>query len=150
MCHGDISLVPTQDLPLQTVLTFEACAPELAASYLQAMCFQEDDYLLNRETLVRLYNNSAPQVGNIDFPDIPHPATRGDFPSADLRRTMNGLQFLCASASRNSGWEPDEDREDGIPNRKSADQDAELVSYMETYLKQGPWDTREVSFGYGR
>ncbi|KAG6897447.1 hypothetical protein C0992_001447 [Termitomyces sp. T32_za158] len=71
----DISLVPTEDLPLQTVLRFEACAGELAASYLQALCVREDARLVDRKTLVGMY------VGDWD-----------EIPSADLRRTINRLE----------------------------------------------------------
>ncbi|KAG6900964.1 hypothetical protein C0993_004401 [Termitomyces sp. T159_Od127] len=127
---NDISLVPTQDLPLQAILTFQACAPQLAASYLQALCFQEEQHLLSREALVGIYEDSAAEVGEIDLPDIPNPATSGDFPSADLRRAINGLQI---GASGKSGWEDGE---------VSADH-AELVSYVDTYLRRGPWDTQE-------
>ncbi|KAG6919430.1 hypothetical protein DXG01_006313 [Tephrocybe rancida] len=64
-----------------------------------------------RNTLLRLYEGSAPNVGAIDIPDIPNPATSGDFPAPDLRRTINGVQFLCDTASGigfGPEWEPEQ------------------------------------------
>ncbi|KAG6854782.1 hypothetical protein C0991_001209 [Blastosporella zonata] len=107
---NDISLVPTQDLPLQTILIFQPCAPSLVVSYLQALCFTETRCVVQRDTLFRMYEDSAANIEAIDLPDIPNPATSGDLPAPDLRRTINNLQFICGSASGielGSGWEPE-------------------------------------------
>ncbi|KAG6821276.1 hypothetical protein H0H93_002386 [Arthromyces matolae] len=161
--------VPTQDLPLQTILSFEPCEPQLAVSYLQAICSHEGPYWINRDALLQLYEDSAHDVESIDMPDIPNPAIPNDFPVPDLRRTINGLQFLCASASRNSelqlrldkGDEDDMCNLGEISSIWSADQSslssatietrkfalatrhADHLSFMDTYLTRGPWDTRE-------
>ncbi|KAG6814183.1 hypothetical protein H0H92_000860 [Tricholoma furcatifolium] len=109
---NDVSLVPKEDLPLQTVLTFHPCAPSLAVSYLQALCSAEGHYTLTADAILRLYRDSASKRGAIDLPDIPNPAISEEESSMpDLRRTINHLQFLCTSASRSqncSGWPADE------------------------------------------
>ncbi|KAG6817411.1 hypothetical protein H0H87_009056 [Tephrocybe sp. NHM501043] len=183
-CHIDISLIPTQDLPLQTILTFQPCRPPLAASYLQALCFSEGHHMFQRDALLRMYEASAPTRDAIDTPDIPNPAISGDLFTPDLRRTINNLQFLCTSASKSgpaSGWEHGEQYTvdkmcdwDGVweddwmkgPKSVSADQgvtatvmraeaplrdfvlaarQADVVSFVDTYLIRGPWDTQEAS-----
>ncbi|KAF8076393.1 hypothetical protein FPV67DRAFT_1471544 [Lyophyllum atratum] len=106
---NDISLVPTQDLPLQAVLYFQPCPPPLAASYLQGLSSAEG-YVLERNSLLQLYGGSAPRLDSLDVPDSPTPPTSGDFPAPDLRRAINCLQFQCSSADSEIeytlGWEP--------------------------------------------
>ncbi|KAG5652436.1 hypothetical protein H0H81_005032 [Sphagnurus paluster] len=99
--YTDISLVPTQDLPLQAILTFQPCEEEVATSYLQGLCAAEGSKL-QREVLNRMYGDSAPKLDVIDTPDMPAPPESCAFPAPDLRRTINRLQFLCSSTDSDS------------------------------------------------
>ncbi|KAF5387832.1 hypothetical protein D9615_000415 [Tricholomella constricta] len=105
---NDIALIPTQDLPLQAILNFQACPLPLAVSYLQGRCSAEG-YTLERNLLSQMYKDSVPKLDPIDNPDITTPGISGEVPAPDLRRTINRLQFLCSSADseieRTSGWE---------------------------------------------
>ncbi|KAG5643949.1 hypothetical protein DXG03_009300 [Asterophora parasitica] len=119
---NDISLVPTQDLPLQGVITFQPCPPLLAAVYLQALCSAEG-YTWQRGELLQMYEDSVPKVDVIDNPDIPTPCTSDDHPP-DLRRMINRLQFLCSSADSETvptpGWEHAPDPGDDLCDWNSA------------------------------
>ncbi|RPD78261.1 hypothetical protein L226DRAFT_480967 [Lentinus tigrinus ALCF2SS1-7] len=57
MTCNDISLVPRNDLPLQTVLKFTACPTALATSYLQLVCLAEGR-ILEPKSLRALYQTS--------------------------------------------------------------------------------------------
>ena len=88
----DTSLVPTLELPLQTILTFQACPAQVAASYLQGLCSAEG-YLVERDSLLGLYDLTCKST------DIPLSsfARVSDFPVPDLRRTINCLQLRCST-----------------------------------------------------
>lgn len=55
---NDVSLIPRDDLPLQTTLEFRACPTPLAVSYLQAVCLAERKPL-DRETISRTLEESS-------------------------------------------------------------------------------------------
>jgi hypothetical protein len=68
-------VIPIEILPIQTVLRFQPCPPDVAVSYLQGICHAENR-LLSRETLYRLYRGRT-----------------GPHYSPDLRRTINDIQL---------------------------------------------------------
>ena len=82
----DISLVPLEDLPLQSVLYFEPCHPTVAVPYLRGLCAAEGR-LVQQDVISGLYN--------IFSPDQSSNAVAG----WDLRRNINALQVLCATAN---------------------------------------------------
>ena len=79
----DITLVPWSDLPLQTTLNFIPCPSDLATSYLQASCLSEN-FMLNRETILRLYTGSSSSADN---------HLHRDACLLDLRFAINQLQY---------------------------------------------------------
>ncbi|PFH52728.1 hypothetical protein AMATHDRAFT_100329, partial [Amanita thiersii Skay4041] len=87
-CNGkcvNISLIPTSELPLQTVLTFRPCTPSLVASYLQGIC-RTEGRLVCHDALMRLYEKS-------NYED--YQWTNEQLTVPDLRRTLNALQLVC-------------------------------------------------------
>ncbi|KAJ7433848.1 hypothetical protein B0H11DRAFT_749926 [Mycena galericulata] len=56
---NDISLVPTSDLPLQTILEFDPCPPDVAGSYLQGLCCVEG-HIVDRDVLVKIVPTGLP------------------------------------------------------------------------------------------
>ncbi|KAF9462653.1 hypothetical protein BDZ94DRAFT_1194298 [Collybia nuda] len=104
---NDLSLVPTQDLPLQTIIPFQPCPPPIAVSYLQGLCSSEG-YLVGRNSLLQIYD-SPNKLGAIDIPNSSNPPLCSEFPTWDLRRTINHLELWCAStnpqAESTSLWE---------------------------------------------
>jgi len=71
---ADVSLVPTSDLPLQTILWYEACPMELAVPYLSAIAELEGSRVESPE-LTKLCNGSDDRT--------------------DLRQAINALQMYC-------------------------------------------------------
>jgi hypothetical protein len=158
MTCSDISLIPTGDLPLQTVLVFDSCPAPLAVSYLQCLCVAEG-YLVKREELDSLYQStyelSMASDTAIDLLNV-------ELPKPDLRRTINNLQFWC---SRVQGSPPvqvpnqendlvDEDmiNWDSLgtetliqENIRRYTQHAELASFVDSLLTRG---ALEVSFSH--
>ncbi|KAJ7068278.1 P-loop containing nucleoside triphosphate hydrolase protein [Mycena amicta] len=148
---NDISLVPVDDLPLQTTLRFESCPSDVAASYLQALCCTAG-YVVDRDALLGLYGDTMDlrraiqhlQLGlaleikpeSDDLPDW-NSATRKDVPYADT------ISFLDAYMTRNgkprvfatSEWLPSGDDEIGYPIVADAEED-EYAQY--------DWDTTIV------
>ncbi|OJT07138.1 ATPase family AAA domain-containing protein 5 [Trametes pubescens] len=88
---NDTSLVPFQDLPLQTTLNFTPCPPPLAVSYLQTMCLAEGR-LLDCAMIERLYEypDTPTEEHCIDSALHPDHILR---PTQDLRKTINQLQL---------------------------------------------------------
>ncbi|KAJ3510991.1 hypothetical protein NLJ89_g4360 [Agrocybe chaxingu] len=103
---NDISLVPLQDLPLQTVLWFTSCPPDVAVSYLQALCSAEG-HLIDRITLSQLRRDLQPVSSDLSE------GCSYDGLEPDLRRTINALQV--ASPSMNGGV-PEIGQEGAEPN----------------------------------
>lgn len=90
MLFADISLVPIDDLPLQSVIQFTPCPADVATSYLQALCSAEG-YTINRDVISQLYEGqliSAPKLQRISPSRAP-----------DLRRTINELEIRCSTHS---------------------------------------------------
>ncbi|KAF8913903.1 hypothetical protein CPB84DRAFT_1840683 [Gymnopilus junonius] len=87
---NDISLVPTADLPLQSVIRFSHCPVDVATSYLQALCSAEG-YSISRDTISQLYE------GGLN-PDRNRQRIRAS-KRPDLRRTINELQIQCSMLS---------------------------------------------------
>jgi len=79
-------LVPTDDLPLQTILHFSPSLPDVATPYLQTLCLTEG-YSLNPEYITQLHLN-ARYHSSKESSTYP-PST------CDLRRTINALQIAC-------------------------------------------------------
>ncbi|KAH9936957.1 hypothetical protein B0H21DRAFT_758294 [Amylocystis lapponica] len=98
MTCNDVSLIPVNDLPLQNILTFSPCPASLATSYLQSLCALER-FPLERALISGLYmrpdGSSSPPPSHIS---IVAPTS-----SADLRRTINRLQFGLTHQSGDSG-----------------------------------------------
>ncbi|KAF8165342.1 hypothetical protein B0H34DRAFT_688843 [Crassisporium funariophilum] len=88
---NDVSLVPLSDLPLQTILKFEPCPPDIATSYLQSLCSAEG-YLVDQKYLHHLYTATQSQD---QWPLVA--VSRNDVAAPDLRRTIHTLQVLCTS-----------------------------------------------------
>ncbi|KAF8222174.1 hypothetical protein L208DRAFT_1462170 [Tricholoma matsutake] len=166
---NDISLVPTLDLPLQTILTFQACPAPVATSYLQGLCSAEG-YLVERDSLLELYDSTC------ECTDIPisSSALLEDFPVPDLRRTINCLQLRCSTtggtippSGRTVKWQTEseysiEDLSDwkwsikgpSSPSVSSADAEfpspcvsvishVDLVSFVDSQLLQSELDRSE-------
>ncbi|KAF9485350.1 hypothetical protein BDN70DRAFT_871383 [Pholiota conissans] len=89
---NDISLVPMDELPLQSILHFEACPPGIAVPYLQALCAAEGR-AVERELVSSLYTDPIPEQQDSDiFLAMAHPKN-------DLRQTINALQIVCLTAN---------------------------------------------------
>ncbi|KAF8639950.1 hypothetical protein AX17_001200 [Amanita inopinata Kibby_2008] len=92
---NDISLIPMTDLPVQSILRFEACPSPIAASYLQGLCSVEG-WLVDREALLQLCEmpNGSPAFGydQSQFADV------SVSPVADLRRAIHCLQLSCSTS----------------------------------------------------
>lgn len=85
----DISLVPVQELPLQTVIQLDSCPADIGISYLQALCSVEG-YSVGRDVLSGLSAYSFQS-------HVAQPAGSSD--RVDLRRTLNNLQIRCTTTS---------------------------------------------------
>ncbi|KAI0334968.1 P-loop containing nucleoside triphosphate hydrolase protein [Cubamyces sp. BRFM 1775] len=88
---NDMSVVPLDILPLQTILHFEPCPTPLAASYLQALSSTEGRPL-ERSVAERLYESKRPLADDVHFDAAVHPILVPQ-PIADLRRAINQLQL---------------------------------------------------------
>ncbi|THV08552.1 hypothetical protein K435DRAFT_15507 [Dendrothele bispora CBS 962.96] len=78
---NDPSLIPVEDLPLQTILNFEPCPPPVAVSYLQAICCAQG-YTVKREAMSQLHDGMG--LGE-----------ESEMLSRDLRRSIHCLQLWC-------------------------------------------------------
>ncbi|KAH9892825.1 hypothetical protein C8Q73DRAFT_791823 [Cubamyces lactineus] len=88
---NDMSVVPLDILPLQTVLHFSPCPTPIAASYLQALGSVEGRPL-ERGVAERLYENKRTPDDYAQFDAVVHPIFVPQ-PTADLRRAINQLQL---------------------------------------------------------
>ncbi|KAF9509492.1 hypothetical protein BS47DRAFT_149415 [Hydnum rufescens UP504] len=94
MTCNDVSLVPVQELPLQTILGFEPCPVPLAASYLCRLS-QLEGYKIEQRVLEQLYGTVQGRL-LVDFPDQPmHPVPTHSNPVPDLRQAIQQMQILC-------------------------------------------------------
>ncbi|PPQ98540.1 hypothetical protein CVT24_004031 [Panaeolus cyanescens] len=85
-----ISLVPIQELPLQTILEFRACPSETATSYLQSLC-RAEGFAMDREPIMKLYSGHKEQEDSWSTSTLPS--------TCDLRRAIYGLQVSCTSGN---------------------------------------------------
>lgn len=109
----DVSLIPTTDLPLQSILFFEHCPAPIAASYLQSICLAEGS-LVDRSSLIDLCE-STHHTNDFDTPDAPLNPLTARLPVPDLRRAIHCLQLgssLSATSEPNKahGVSPAEKR----------------------------------------
>ncbi|KAF9451729.1 hypothetical protein P691DRAFT_662682 [Macrolepiota fuliginosa MF-IS2] len=111
-CPDHISLVPKDGLPLQKVLYFEPCAPDVATSYLQGLACAEG-YTVPLDHIHELYSDTY-QLSGADIPSDTSPSTAHlQLPDFDLRKAIHGLQMKCTTGGRwksknNCDWETDE------------------------------------------
>lgn len=89
-----MSLIPINDLPLQNILYFNACAAPIAVSYLRTLCCAEG-YDTGPDLLKKLYRTDTIQ----DEPLL-NPFLTDKSQTSDLRRTINALQVLCGTSDR--------------------------------------------------
>ncbi|KAF8591408.1 P-loop containing nucleoside triphosphate hydrolase protein [Ramaria rubella] len=95
MTCNDISLIPLDDLPLQTCLHFEPCPSPLAVTFLQCVCLVEG-HLVPRKQIEVTYARTYTLINcdESDQPLVPYPSQR--FPCSDLRRALNDMQLWCS------------------------------------------------------
>ncbi|KAG1754043.1 uncharacterized protein EDB91DRAFT_1043911, partial [Suillus paluster] len=97
MTCNDIKLVPTTDLPLQSVLRFQPCPSGPAVTFLQCLCLTEG-CAVPREKLIQLYETTY-TTQSMDLPDAPLNPRTEPLPSPDLRRSITQLQLICTDAT---------------------------------------------------
>lgn len=127
---ADASLVPVDELPLQKILYFEPCEPEVGAAYLQGLTYAEG-YQLPLETLWQIYCDTYELVG-ADMPqDASAPTAHCELPGFDLRRSIHGVQMECTG-------KPREAEIDVIGYQEVSDQDeiSELMSILDVWSGQ--------------
>ncbi|KAF8195887.1 P-loop containing nucleoside triphosphate hydrolase protein [Mycena galopus ATCC 62051] len=118
---NDISLIPTGDLPLQTILEFQPCESDVAGSYLQGLCCAEG-FIVNRDVLTKMYANGG----------------------YDLRHTIHRLQVLCQGFPLGTRPELDHLLDWDVTTRESVPH-ADLISFMDAYMTRGSLDQPTVS-----
>ena len=127
---ADASLVPVDELPLQKILYFEPCGPEVGAAYLQSLADAEG-YQLPLETLWQIYCDTYELVG-ADMPqDASAPTAHCELPEYDLRRSIHGVQMECTG-------KPREAKIDRIGYQEVSYQDeiSELMSILDVWSGQ--------------
>jgi len=169
----DPSLIPIDDLPLQTTLTFKPCPPPVATSYLQSLCCAEG-HVLEPESIARLYE-SAYDLNSIDFPDMPTNLMTASLPTPDLRRAIHCLQlwgpiknhtprpesfrglYRRQDSFEDLDWDlrirttPSKDESCPEPQEqtralhRSELYHADLMSFADSHLTRSPLDTPDVS-----
>ncbi|KAJ7129668.1 P-loop containing nucleoside triphosphate hydrolase protein [Mycena epipterygia] len=119
---NDLSLIPTIELPLQTILNFQPCPPAIAGSYLQGLCCAEG-HIVDRDVLTKMYAN-----GN------------------DLRHTIHRLQLLCQGFPL--GFRPELDHllDWNVASRQSVPH-ADLISFMDAHMTRDSLDRPKASYG---
>ena len=118
----DVSLVPLQDLPLQTILNLKPCPIPLAVSYLRAVSVSEN-LLVDVQTTEGLFQGpgSRPALRDHNEDDIllPQRVTQSQ---ADLRRAMNQLQLGLGTYL--------EDAVDTVTEAVSEERSLEMLKHM--------------------
>jgi hypothetical protein len=167
---ADVSLVPLDDLPLQSVLKFEPCEAELATSYLQSLCEREVGSSPRRRWLRELYASTYQPIDAdiLDQPVLPFPSQ--SWPVPDLRRAISFVQFWASheppkqedndpgSLGNNWSWscntdEPEDSEETNDATSSSLSLIASFsdeLSYANAYLERRPWDALEVRYCFDR
>lgn len=126
----DVSLVPVDELPLQKILYFEPCEPEVGAAYLQGLAYAQG-YQLPLETLWQIYCDTYELIG-ADMPqDASAPTAHCELPGYDLRRSIHGVQMECTG-------EPRKAKIDVIGYQEGSYQDEinELMSILDVWSGQ--------------
>ncbi|KAJ7179131.1 P-loop containing nucleoside triphosphate hydrolase protein [Mycena filopes] len=116
---NDLSLVPTSELPLQKILEFQPCVPDVAGSYLQGLCCLEG-YLVKREVLSQMYGHGR-----------------------DLRHTILRLQLLCQGFPLGTRPELDHLLDWNVASRQSVPH-ADLISFVDAYMTRDSLDQPEA------
>ncbi|KAL5487846.1 hypothetical protein ACEPAI_5954 [Sanghuangporus weigelae] len=116
MTCNDSSLVPSDILPLQTILSFDPCPSDLAIAYLRCMALTEG-YAASETHVKSLYGRNF----HLDVLDI-HLVRSSACPTSppDLRQAINSLQFLCR-ASQGFNNSPSSSK---VPDRHQCDDSA--------------------------
>ncbi|KAJ7638815.1 hypothetical protein FB45DRAFT_1055047 [Roridomyces roridus] len=112
---NDISLVPAAELPLQTILGFEPCQPEVAGSYLQGLCCAEG-HVVDRSVLSELYGSGC-----------------------DLRHTIHRLQLLCQDIPLGAPPEENLLLDWTVASRESVPH-ADSISFLDAHMSRGSMD----------
>ncbi|KAF7301701.1 AAA family protein [Mycena indigotica] len=137
---NDISLVPVDELPLQTTLNFAPCPPEEAGTYLQALCCSAG-YVIEQDRLRDLYSNTLDLRRSIQHLHLGHETSVANDDTSDLLldwtsatkrdvRYADTLSFMDSCLTRNgkpaifaeSQWLASGDDEIGHPIVTDADQ----------------------------
>jgi hypothetical protein len=161
----DISLVPTLDLPLQSILFFQPCSPPVAASYLQGLCLAEG-CLLDRHFLLELCESTR-QIDTFDMPDSPQNPLTKSLPVPDLKRAIHHLQlwtpigcavepqtaeihaFSSCTKTRDECLDlaanPTFSASGAEKQMRGVISHAEILSFIDSYLTRRPLDTPDVS-----
>lgn len=82
----DTSLVPFEDLPLQTTLLFDPPQSSLTASYLKSVC-EAEGIAMSHRVAQQVYENAKPTSLTPGSRHLPHELT------GDLRSSLNQLQL---------------------------------------------------------
>ncbi|KAL5527587.1 hypothetical protein ACEPAG_6388 [Sanghuangporus baumii] len=119
MTCNDSSLVPSDILPLQTILSFDPCPSDLAISYLRCMALTEG-YAASETHVKSLYGRNF----HLDVLDIHSDLVRSSTcPTSppDLRQAINSLQFLCRASQ---GFNNNSPSSSQVPDRNQCDDSA--------------------------
>lgn len=112
---NELSLVPTSELPLQTLLEYRPCPAEVAGSYLHGLCCAEG-HIVDRSVLTKLYAQGY-----------------------DLRHTIHRLQMLCQGFPLGSRAALDWFLDWDAAPRQSVPH-ADLISFVDAYMMRDPLD----------
>lgn len=144
---ADASLVPKEELPLQKVLSFEPCDPDVATSYLQGLTCAEG-YTVSPEYIREVYSDTYELRGADKPSDRNLVAICDGLPRFDLRRATHNLQFW---SSTGGGGRITENRAGGDDmgdwqcNIESLESISELASYLDSSVRLPVEWRREVS-----
>ena len=138
---ADVSMVPVQDLPLQTALDFRACPVPLAVSYLQLLSLSHSR-VVDHHVIERLYQDSCDHLGcSIDR--LLHPR-HAPLAIPDLRRAINHLQLGAASSTGQKPALTDDD-DQSLARFKRMARAAELCSFADSGLRRPQPEVLQVS-----
>lgn len=127
----DITLVPVQDLPLQSILFFRPCLGNAAAYYLQALCAAEG-YRVDWKDIERLASDPFGRMVPNEY--------GGCANAPDLRATINALHMSSsgATASRREQAEETGSKDclslDTVPQLSVRRVD--FFSFLDAYVEQ--------------
>lgn len=99
----DVSLLPLDDLPLQTTLYFESPPKPVMSSYLRCLA-QASGREISQDAADSIVDGSVYKPLSADLPDQPvHPLPVQEPFCPDLRQAINQLQFASFSGSERLG-----------------------------------------------